>query len=61
MEGSRVKLRLDLDPSTQPITGRVDGEQGPPVDFVGWMGLMGALDRLLAHGDQSKEDESDDA
>ena len=48
MEGSRVELRIEVDPATRPITGSAQRPQGDQLDFVGWTGLMGAIDRLLS-------------
>jgi hypothetical protein len=48
MEGSKVELRIEVDPLTKPITGSARRPQGDRLEFVGWTGLMGAIDRLLA-------------
>jgi hypothetical protein len=48
MEGSKVELRIEVDPATRPITGSAERADRDQVDFVGWTGLMGAIDRLLA-------------
>jgi hypothetical protein len=48
MEGSKVELRIEVDPATKPITGSARRPQGDRLEFVGWTGLMGAIDRLLS-------------
>jgi hypothetical protein len=41
-----LTLVLHLDPSSDPLRGRVEtGDEA--IDFVGWVGLAGALDRAL--------------
>lgn len=59
MEGSKVELRIEVDPATQPITGSAKRAEGDEHDFVGWTGLMGAIDRLLEQSEQPKENEKD--
>jgi hypothetical protein len=56
MEGSKVELRIEVDPATKPITGSAGRSEGDPVEFVGWTGLMGAIDRLLADGVNDEEE-----
>ena len=57
MEGSsNVELRLEVDPATRPLTGKVMRPDRETVDFVGWTGLMGALDRLLRNEDEQEEE-----
>jgi hypothetical protein len=59
MEGSRVELKIEVDPGSEPITGsakRFEAERAEPVEFVGWTGLMGAIDRLLGNSEEIKED-----
>ena len=56
MEGStNVELRLEVDPAARPLTGKVTRSDHETVDFVGWTGLMGALDRLLRNEDEKEE------
>jgi hypothetical protein len=59
MEGSKVELRIEVDPATRPITGSAQRPEGDRVDFVGWTGLMGALGRLLS--EQQPEEGNEDA
>jgi hypothetical protein len=59
MEGSKVELRIEVDPATQPITGSAQRSEGDQLEFVGWTGLMGAIDRLLVSDDEPQEDDTD--
>jgi hypothetical protein len=40
-------LNLEIDPSTEPISGRLSNEQGRGHAFTGWLGLAGALHDVL--------------
>jgi hypothetical protein len=42
----RIALRLELDPGAEPISGRLTGTDGVGVDFIGWLALSAALERL---------------
>ena len=44
----RMELRLDGDLPT----GRASDEQGRVKDFAGWLGLVAAIDELLAPADE---------
>jgi hypothetical protein len=46
---------LELDASADPIAGRLCGEAGEDVDFVGWLGLASALEGLLSELEPSDE------
>jgi hypothetical protein len=37
---------LDLDPGADPIRGRLTAPTGEEDEFVGWLGLAGAIERL---------------
>jgi hypothetical protein len=39
---------LELDAAADPIAGSLRDERGDDVDFVGWLGLASALERLLS-------------
>lgn len=41
-----LRLVLEVDPRTEPISGHLEGTSGN-VDFVGWLGLASALEQLL--------------
>ena len=56
MERSKVELRIEVDPATQPITGSAQRAEGGPLEFVGWTGLMGAIDRLLVENESQEDD-----
>jgi hypothetical protein len=53
-EGDRIALTLELDRDAEPISGRLVAPDGSGEEFVGWLGLGTALQRLTA------EDESAD-
>lgn len=42
-----VALRLDLQPDAEPIRGRIANETGEIREFVGWLGLANALERIV--------------
>jgi hypothetical protein len=42
---ARVAVRLELEPGADPIAGSCTCGDGPPERFVGWLGLMAALER----------------
>jgi hypothetical protein len=45
-DSTRIALRLDLDPAADPIRGRLTAPTGEEDEFVGWLGLAGAIERL---------------
>jgi hypothetical protein len=47
-------LTLEIEASAGSIAGRMSDAQGTSVEFGGWVGLAGALERFLA-GDQPVE------
>jgi hypothetical protein len=42
-----MRLTLDIEAAAGTIVGSVSDEHGASVEFGGWLGLAGALDRLL--------------
>lgn len=42
-----VDLHLEVDPARRPVTGDVRGPDGAVRPFVGWLGLVAALERLV--------------
>lgn len=48
---SRISLTLEIDPASDPITGSVRvAAEVEGQEFVGWLGLAKALERLLETG-----------
>jgi hypothetical protein len=45
-------LHLDLDLEAEPISGRISLEDGEPLPFVGYTGLISALEAIRA-GEQA--------
>jgi len=45
--GTRIALQLELDPDAEPISGRLTGPDGGGAEFVGWLALSAALERLV--------------
>jgi hypothetical protein len=42
---------LEVEPGAEPIRGRIgDAESGQTREYVGWLGLIGALDELRSIG-----------
>jgi hypothetical protein len=46
----RIELRLELDRGAEPISGRITGPDGAGEEFIGWLALSGALERLMGGG-----------
>jgi hypothetical protein len=40
-------LSVEVDRTADPISGRVHGSDGPQLPFVGWLGLISALERVI--------------
>lgn len=45
---ARLQVTLDLEPGADPIAGSCTHGSGPAECFVGWLGLMAALERARA-------------
>lgn len=45
--GERRNLRLELDPDSEPIAGRMRDERGASREFAGWLGLAAVLGGFL--------------
>ena len=41
-------VTVELDPGSEQIAGEVRPEDGPPRRFTGYMGLMAAIEAVLA-------------
>jgi hypothetical protein len=52
---ARVVVKLILDSTADPISGRLVSAAGETEAFVGWLGLAGALERVLAVADRATE------
>ena len=48
MEAGLVRLQLELEPSAEPIEGRLTDERGETVAFTGWLELIGAVEAARA-------------
>jgi hypothetical protein len=59
---ARMILRLELEPDAEPIAGRLSGESGPAVAFIGWVGLAAAIEQALGLGRRAgEENEGEDS
>jgi hypothetical protein len=47
----RVAMTLELDSTAEPIRGILTSASGDAHEFVGWLGLADAIERLLPHDD----------
>jgi len=47
----RTTLRLDLSLDSEPIEGEVHQAHGSVHPFVGWLGLVSALEHAIGDGD----------
>jgi hypothetical protein len=48
--GETVVIRLELQPSDDSLRGRASDASGAGRDFVGWVGLVAAIDALVPGG-----------
>ena len=48
MDGQTVVIRLELHLADQSLTGRASAPTGAAREFAGWMGMVAAVDALLA-------------
>jgi hypothetical protein len=48
--GETVVIRLELQPSDDSLRGRASDASGAARDFVGWVGLVAAIDALVPRG-----------
>jgi hypothetical protein len=46
--GTRIAITLELESPGAMLTGRVTGQNGETKDFTGWLGLVAAIDELIA-------------
>ena len=51
------RLSVEVDRDVDPITGQVQALDGPWLPFVGWLGLISALETLIA-ADQAAQSHS---
>lgn len=45
-----LSVTLDFDPQAEPIAGSLHDSAGLPRPFVGWLGLLSALNAALTGG-----------
>jgi hypothetical protein len=55
-EGRVLRVQLELDLDSQPVTGLLRSERGADEAFVGWLGFVDALKRLHEPGDAASTD-----
>ena len=53
MESTRITARLELELLEGSISGHLTGEEGARHDFLGWLGLLAAIDSLIPDDDDS--------
>ena len=44
-DGGRTSLRLELEPGSEPISGRLVAADGTLVEFTGWLELAAAIEQ----------------
>jgi hypothetical protein len=54
-------LTLEVDAYEGSIAGRMSNEAGTSVEFGGWLGLAGALERLLGENDPAEPPDGEPA
>jgi hypothetical protein len=47
MSSETVRIVIDVEVDAEEISGHVGDGTADPKPFLGWLGLLGALDRLL--------------
>ena len=52
-----TQLTLDLEVNDDFLSGRIRNGAGPEKAFSGWLGLMAAIDELLASAEEKDEKE----
>jgi hypothetical protein len=55
MKEESLRLMIELDPRTQPISGKMFHETGQSRQFTGWLGLAAALGAALKNGPPQTE------
>ena len=56
-----TQITLDLEVDDDFLSGRVRNGSGPDRPFSGWLGLMAAIDELLAAAGRKEEDDEMDS
>jgi len=56
MESTQVTISLDLEVAGDRLTGRATDGHGTERDFLGWLGMVAAIDALLEPATDSQED-----
>jgi hypothetical protein len=51
MNGELVPVQLELDPLSDPISGRMHAGNGETTAFAGWMQLLAALEKARKAGE----------
>lgn len=54
MDKESIALNLELELSGETLTGRARNGSGQGRDFAGWLGLLGAIDALIAEKTASR-------
>jgi hypothetical protein len=57
VEAQPVRVALELDTASSPISGRLLNVAGVSHDFHGWLGLMAAVDAERARANLEKGEE----
>lgn len=55
MNPSTITIRLELSAHDDSFAGRATTDSGQQRDFTGWLGLMGAIDALLAQASPEED------
>jgi len=54
VRGGRISLRLELDPGSEPISGRLVAADGSAEEFTGWLALAAAIEHAALDGAEKK-------
>ncbi len=59
MDNDHISLSLELDISGESLTGHARNGTGAARSFAGWLGLLGAIDALVAEKGGRASDDQD--
>lgn len=54
MDRKTIVIRLELHPDADSVRGRASAASGAVREFVGWMGLVAAIDALISALDEGE-------
>ena len=55
MESTRITAQLELELLEGSISGHITGDEGARHEFLGWLGLVAAIDSLIPDDEPQEE------